>query len=236
MNWVAVLGQERFPDSELLFGFFITGGCGLGLFLYSVVALAPWLRRLAILFLIPAISFAWSEWDHRSDRAVEMHNAFSSKNTGLLPDMANELAGKVIAWPGYEQDVWFTLLAANYVSGVQAIGVVFSEQKTREAMRRAQRMAAASMMGNEVKAVRPEIALSRYKQRLVAGGLDLNNIRGYLKGEIGSGGVRYMCGDPGLDWVVVKPRSPGSANDSLQGVPFRYHGAEFFLYRCTDVR
>ncbi|MES2770595.1 MAG: hypothetical protein V4623_01200 [Pseudomonadota bacterium] len=55
-------------QKELLFGFFLTGGFGVGILFWAVLGGLPRWRRLCLLLLLPVLGSAWASWDRRSER------------------------------------------------------------------------------------------------------------------------------------------------------------------------
>ena len=82
----------------------------------------------------------------------------------------------------------------------------------------------------------PEMALSEFQREMRMKGLDVENIHRYTPDVIKGRGVRYLCADAALDWVV----SDQIADTSFIGVPVvrevPIRGTSYGFIRCADLR
>lgn len=233
MSWAGVLGQRGLVGNDLIWGFLIAGGNGLGCAFLGAVAMHPTSRRVGIAVLLGAFVFAWNGWDRRTEKRIEAERAYVPGAPTLFSSTPIR-SGEVVVWPRHEMDVWFSLGAANYASATQAIGIVFSEAKTREVERRLKRLAAASMMDAAVTYDGQNLAHLEYQKKTAENGQDVGNVRNYVPVKIGLEGARYLCNDRIVDWVVV---DPGKALLPEQGAVREVvvAGEVLGFMRCVDA-
>lgn len=218
-----------------LLGFLIGGGMGVGILLWALVTGIGTARRFSLLLMIPAFAFAVANWDVRSERTRAIESAYLT-NTAPIHSFAKYIApGDVLAWPGREETVWFVLKAAHYASSIQAIGVVFSYDKAQLVKQRLERLAIASILGeNSISTGDVAHALSAYRAQIAQAGNNVENIHQYSVSHITSAGVPYLCEDEALDWVVVQNWHGVPAAVSV--APDSFSKTDYSLLRCTDVR
>lgn len=219
------LRMEFLPSA--LSGAFLVGGIGPG-FLLIALSAAPWLGRK---WLAPPLAallvLALLNWDQRSPgmRAWES----SLLKNGTQNDMAQHIRrGEVVYWhENAPMRTWLELGTANYASGVQPAGSIFSREKTFEMKRRLERIYVASMLnpvptGTTERSLVPQTGLSQAPR----------NIFSTMEISAPTGpGIYFLCQDPMLDWVVS---SRSYTNNEL--MPIRtidgFSGNSRFLYRC----
>lgn len=183
-------------------GFFLGGGIGLGILFWVWIAANDRLRRLAWFIVLPLLVLAMYGWDHRSGEFLAAEQAYLSREVSV-PDFHGVIQpGDVVLWPGNELRVWLELKTAVYAGAYQNIGIVFSEEKAKEAKRRLYRIAAAEIIGEEP-GLSEAKALARFQKKLVSGGLNPNNIHNYERTVIRTAALPYLCADSELDWVVL---------------------------------
>ncbi|WP_124962411.1 hypothetical protein [Sulfurisoma sediminicola] len=218
----------------LLDGFLLAGGLGVGaLFLawLATSALAPGLLLAgsATLFV-----FAAAHWDQRRDSYSAWEGREASQAAPLFGGAIRR--GEVVLWPdAIPERVWHELGTANYGSSDQAIGGIFSREKTFELLRRRQRLAIASLAESwPLSAAEQSDLLNRYR-RLTGERLDEkgNLHESYMRPiNLTGPGMLFACEDPALDWVisprplaqpVLRPISTGES----QGA---------WLYSCAGLR
>ncbi|WP_220635708.1 hypothetical protein [Georgfuchsia toluolica] len=123
--------------------------------------------------------------------------------------------------------IWFVLGTAGYVNTEQAIGIVFSREKTLESMRRLRRLAIAG----ELRA--GELELDAWR-RLAAAHLpetEASIVTGYRKLDITPAGIAYLCADPIVDWVVT-PATRSNVLGVQAVASDLVYGKTNYLYDC----
>jgi len=218
------------------FGLLLAGGGGLTVVALAFAADRAVLRRFVIFVTIPLVVVTMVHWDARRPRVREMEERYLNTSAEAHPFSRYLRPGDVVLWLGRVQDVWFDLRAASYISGEQAIGIVFSREKTFESKRRLDRLAVASLAGDHVPSPEEEKRiLAELGWRIVGGGGSTDNLRAYRAESIAEGGIPYLCMDPALDWVIADRKLPlpqvetPSARDPLRG-------GTYYLYACSDLR
>lgn len=223
----------------LLDGFFLAGGLGLGLLMLALAL--PRLGRLTwipLILVAPALYFAVAHWDQRLEKYRKWESlAVGTAAVGNLAQIVGR--GAVVLWLDNSPiRVWLEIGTASYASSVQAIGVVFSRDKTRELARRLRRVAVGLLAdAGPLAAGTAEHRFMESRRQLAATGENpLSLHAGYVgNATLGPAGLAYVCADAALDWVVVRndlsPTSvrPVPASDALDGTPL-------YLYRCAEVR
>lgn len=225
-------------DFDALRGFFLRGGEGiLFLVLAWLLGRARWSLLVALL-IIPATAIAAMRWDIRTPASRERESRYLAavQDPGWVGDLrfAGVRPGDVVAWPRQDRAVWFTLRTAYYggpgessSSVTQAIGMVFSRERTIEVRRRLARIALASRLtaphGRHSLAFSPEH------------GIPANtNLHTLVRDPPTEIGVKFLCADPILAWVVA----PYSTVGGVGGTPFdpgQTFGGRQYLYRCRDL-
>lgn len=183
-------------------GLVLAGGGGISIVLLLYLARWKILCRGLIVMSAVGLVLAAIAWDTRLPAAKSFEKTFFSTNqlrdelSGLMP------SGSTVAWPGMQQSVWFALGRANYMAPEQAIGIVFSREKGFESKRRAERVAASTMLATSPDTDTPVAALHAYRKALARNGFSANNIHKYFGGSPSKDGIPYLCEDRALDWVV----------------------------------
>ena len=199
------------PYLAELIGFLVAGGLGAGFALLAWIlsryGRSRWCAGVLSLILV------WSllAWDQRSerDRTWESIAAFGRQ------DQLRELIrpGEVVLWDGrLPLNAWYELRTAHYASPAQAIGMVFSREKTFELLRRVAHIRAADEYEHGEK---------------YAG--DGHPFR--FRVPTGSG-IVPLCGDEALDWVIVPADTTPSPNVPV--ITMTELGVS--AYRCVSVR
>lgn len=226
-------------DFDALRGFLLRGGEGV-FFLVLAWGLgrASW-SVVAALLIIPATVLAGERWDIRDSATREREARYLS--AGHDPDWVRAVRragvqkGDVVAWPGQDREVWFVLRTAYYGgpaesanSVTQAVGIVFSRERTIEVRRRLGRIASAS----QTTASPVEHAAGTPPAEIAVPAN--TNLHTFVKGPPTDWGVKYLCADPLLKWVVA----PYPTVAGIAGMPFdpgRTVRGRHYLYRCQDV-
>lgn len=232
-------------DFDALRGFLLAGGDGVFFLLlawilgFSRWALAPGLVA------IPAIALATSQWDGRTSLAKQVESKYLS--TGTEPVWVESLRragyrkGDVVAWARHDLDVWL-LLRTAYYAGVgdgnsaarQAVGMVFSRDRAIEARRRLERVSVAALLMEEPTTKAVAARLAEVREQLRVDGADSDNLHRLGQGRPTEWGVKYLCSDPLLSWIIV----PHARVGEIYGVPFDpgpAFGGRHYLYDCKDV-
>jgi hypothetical protein len=223
------LRMEFLPSA--LSGAFLVGGIGPG-FLLIALSAAPWLgRRWLTLPLAALLVFALLNWDQRSPATRTWESSLLKR--GTQNDMAQHIRrGEVVYWhENAPMRTWLELGTANYASGIQPAGSIFSREKTFEMKRRLERIYVASMLNPVPTGITER---SRVPANPDQTGLSQapRNIFSTMEISAPTGpGIYYLCQDPMLDWVVS---SRSYTNNEL--MPIRtidgFSGNSRFLYRC----
>lgn len=226
-------------DFDALRGFLLRGGEGVLFLALAWILARPRWSVIVALLVIPATVLAGVRWDIRALPARERESHFLS--AGRDPDWVGVLRhagvqkGEVVAWPGHDREVWFALRTAYYGGPgegggpvTQAVGMVFSRERAIEVRRRLERISLASRLTappaeRDVKVSPPEIDVPASA-----------NLHTLVRGQPTDWGVRYLCADPILKWVVAPyPRVGGIAGKPFD--PGTAIGGRQYLYRCHDV-
>ena len=181
---------------------------------------------------IPYLVYLMIDWDMRSPSVKRQEANYAVGKRARHPFMDHIHTGEVVAWAGQPLKIWFQLGTSGYVSTQQAIGIVFSSDKTFEAARRQHRMAVAAELkeGESEKS-----AWARVLQSRLAENMDIKSIHDYgVKGTT-SAGISYLCQDPVLDWVVSDQDSI-SGEKSTWSASSEFHGDTLHLYDCRHLR
>lgn len=214
----------------LLFG----GGAALGLGVLAAALAVPWARRALMLLALVAVAPAMSAWDARGPAHVRLEAAYMAD----VPDHARArhgiVPGQVVVWPDHPMETWLVLRAANYADGLQAIGLVFSAERAREVQRRLERLSIAAVLAGMEQA---DVARARAQVRagILARGGDLRNAHNYGQGIPTPDGVRYLCQDAALDWVVSQIPTVGGTAGSFVDAGTVFPG-RYYLYHCGSLR
>lgn len=221
------------PLGDALLGFFVAGGVGLGFLCLAFALRSRALRCLVLVvfafFLVRLDAF----WDQRpaSTRAIEARYLSQPPSSRPFGELIR--SGEVVFWPGGEFDTWFVLHTPFYASSYQAIGIVFSHEKTSLMQQRLERLAIAEMLGEYDLSLGEERLLEKYRANLLLEDKDLRDLKNYRLTTLTPAAVAYLCRDSALDWVVAPVRKE---NESYPGsVPGRYLGQNYRITRCRDI-
>ncbi|MCP5269158.1 MAG: hypothetical protein H6943_09000 [Zoogloeaceae bacterium] len=213
---------------------------------YGLLALATFfsfrsIRTLPVAALMVAI-FLWGivfDGDWRGEGLRERERLYGvAGEWSVLKEAIPR--GSVVFWPNEVDRVWFELGTAAYANSAHTIGLIFSRGRTLALEERLERVALRVL---EPDAVRSLSASGRLIPSLLAskgiGQGESNAVFGLnhfeLTGELTASGLRRLCDDPVLDYVVdtsevvgVKPYS--TYTETLGG-----RHSKLFLYSCQDV-
>lgn len=206
------------PIPLQLFGLIFYGGAGFGFALMAWLLVRYGHKSAAAMLLLFLLVFAFGHWDMRNerDRQWEAYAAFG-RNDVLTEHIK---PGEVVLWDErLPLNAWYELRTAHYASPAQAIGIVFSREKTFELLTRVAHIRAAYAHEHGT------IAISQVEPHAFA-----------FRAPAGSG-IPLLCQDPVLDWLVV-PLSGAPVFPEVAVVPNPYRGPNgaLYLYRCADFR
>ncbi|MBI2308631.1 MAG: hypothetical protein HYU78_15190 [Rhodocyclales bacterium] len=179
---------------------------------YGLCALAVWWAasrsRLAwpamVVALVLVATGLW-QWGARVPIGRQFDETYWSGNAVGTQLFAEHVRpGDVVYWQRHPERVWFGLRTASYVSNTQAVGIVFSEKMALEVAKRLGRVALAGTSepvlfgsaANREEAVK--LRNSEDGQPIVK----LNDLHSYEAGSLTLDGLRFICGDRELDFVI----------------------------------
>lgn len=181
---LALLGGESsrpLPSQTAeLTGFFFMGGLGLGFASIAYLLTRYGTHWFYASILVAATTWSAFNWDQRSMRDREWESIAAWGRHDALSERIHP--GDIVLWDGrFPLNAWYELRTGHYASTIQAIGMVFSREKTFELLRRAAHIrAAARQEGGK------EAGLSPFTFHVPTGK-----------------GIALLCSDPMLDWVIV---------------------------------
>lgn len=187
------------------------------------------LLDLAYFFIVSAfLVFLVVNWDHRTPK--QRYAEASSGNRALRPFGEKVQEGKVVYWPDGPEMVWFDLRTASYISSIQISGIVFNRKTAIEAWRRSWRVALAGLNLEKVRPTVDRKELEIISKGQVNFGVAIRKIAG---SAITSSGLKYLCQDKLLDYVVLSNRYAELYTDEYlvptQNIPY-------WLYDCAVIR
>lgn len=230
---VNVLPPRLFPDSEwltnLLWAFALSGASVIvvGFVLYRVGS-----RMGAVISAIVLVT-ALLVWDQaKVSRYQDANGVVHSRNYPLFNGLVKP--GDTVYWQNRPDSVWYLLGTASYASSVQAIGIVFSENMTFELARRLQRVALADVGTGMVAdgVAGPDLVLKHLR---LQGKTELRNLHSYEANTMTEAGLRFLCADPELDFVVHDQNFHGY----VRATEFEILGGRrlaWNLYDCRRIR
>lgn len=233
---VNAMPPRQFPDAEavtnLLWALALSGVAGL------ISAVAGFVLSRAGSRIVPLISVfallaAFLVWDQA--KASRFHDANGVMHTRDYPLFSGVVKpGDTVYWQSRPESVWYLLGTASYASSTQAIGIVFSEKMTLELARRLQRVALADVGAGMVTdgQAGPDFALKHLR---LQGKSELHNLHSYEATTMTGAGLRFLCADPELDFVVHDQNLRGyvlaTETEFLEKKRVVWN-----LYSCRDIR
>jgi len=214
---------------NILMGSAYTGANGLvPLLVWMLLAtrFRPLVLAGVIVLTLVVVPFAWNTQLSRDNKLnYQIYKQFKTQVK----------RGEVVYWQQRPLAVYLSLQTANYVSKVHVIGIVFSEEKTREVARRLQRVALA---GEDAKLI--TASLSGRNKAMIAyrhqkdEDFDPELLHTYEVKELSQPGLEYLCKDPELDYVIHEQLFPelvlAMEKDEIG------EKKTWYLYGCRDVR
>ena len=148
--------------------------------------------------------------------------------------------GDVVYWHQNQERTWFELGTAGYASAAHCSGQVFSEQRVRLLESRLSRIATGSFDADRIR--RAELGAWQLADAMQAGDPALKDITpdslvSYERVSLsGAAGIRHVCGDADLKYVVASHRIAGAflAQDSETFAGRRR--ISYYLYSCAAMR
>ncbi|MBX9848347.1 MAG: hypothetical protein K2X64_03570 [Rhodocyclaceae bacterium] len=209
-----------------LVGLLVHGGYGVGFALIAYLIYRYGHRHLTVAALLLMLLLAIPHWDMRSESERKWEASVGFGVQGKLSRLIKP--GEVVLSDGrVPLFAWYGLRTANYTSPTQAIGMVFSREKTFELLRRTQHVNATAALENRL-----SDRLSSSLDAPVGGSIfDVALPRRQ--------GVSALCKDDELDWLVLRVTPTELPSDLL---PYaKYLPAEsgvppLWIFSCADVR
>ena len=214
----------------ILDGLLINGG-------FAVLAYFFWLwfayvrralRVTLMAILLVAISTAW---DHRLPQHRQSEAAYGpASSTRMFANFVKR--GDVVYWPHQVDRVWFELGTSSYAGSTQAVGIVFNEKFALELERRLSHAvtALADVDDSQLDQLFRNKTLS-HRWNLHAYETEENGLTLTLTPN----GLRRLCSDPALDWVIDRQHFPELASAVKQEVS-DVGDQSISLYECRRMR
>lgn len=142
--------------------------------------------------------------------------------------------GDTVYWQSRPDSVWYLLGTVGYASGVQAFGIVFSEKMTLELARRLQRVALTDVGTGLVTAGQagPGFVLKHLRSQ---GKSAPHNLHSYEASTMTEAGLRFLCADPELDFIV-HDQSFGGYVRAMEFEILESRRVAWNLYDCRRIR
>lgn len=184
---------------------------------------------LACFVMVGAVLvFLAVNWDHRTSK--QRYAEVSSGNRTLRPFGEKIQEGKMVYWPESPEMVWFDLRTASYISSIQISGIVFNRQTAIEAWRRSWRIALAGLNLEEIGSTVDQKTIEVISKGKVNFGTSIRKISGV---ELTNSGLKYLCQDKLLDYVVLNYRY---AELSIDEYVLPSQNIHYWLYDCAAIR
>lgn len=225
--------------SDFFRGLVFVGGFGLFAVGFWIAAGSRNSSRVVGAISIGVFVIGLWQWDDRPPSARKFDEANWGPISQGSPRIFSEhvRARDVVYWQGKAERVWFELRTASYVSGTQAIGIVFSKEMANSVAARLGRVALAATLAP----VSPEVVRSRQDAvslRNSEGTLPfvkVNDLHSYEAREMTIDGLRYLCDDVDLDFIIHEADFPifvrASVSETTGQRPVVWN-----LYDCAHVR
>lgn len=211
----------------------LISGVGGALPLFAGAWIGRWGRRTGLIFGLALFPLAIWTWDQpREPRLQDAFGRASGEPRALFGGLVKP--GATVYWQGRPEYVWFLLGTASYASSVQAIGIVFSEPMTFELARRLQRIALADLVQGEAVGAGREALVQHFLARGLAA-FEPRNLHAYERTTLTEAGLRLLCDDPQLDFVIHDQLFPTLVRATETQAGPR-NSIVWNLYRCADLR
>lgn len=225
--------------SDFARGLLFTGG-------YGLLAFASWWvgafsRRRVLIAVASALLLAIGlyRWDDRRSpvRELEEQSWGRSMGNAARTFAVHVRPGDTVYWQGRPERVWYELRTASYVSSTQAIGIVFSERMALEVARRLSRVtlagAPAPVPSNAAEQRSLAVELRNADDTQVS--IELSDLHTYEAAKLTVDGLRFLCRDPELDFVIHEEQFPGHVLASATEVAGKRQ-VLWNLYDCEPFR
>lgn len=238
MLWRAGAPVDSYMDIGR--GLLFTGG-------YGALAFGLWAAASKRVLWVPlmlgsvvAFVLGLLFWDDRTNQGLLLEETkWPEAREDFRPLFAGRIrSGQVVYWQGKPERVWFELRTASYASNRQAIGIVFSEPMTLEISRRLGRVALAGIPHH----IPPTASQSRLSLVNLRNAEDkrsppikLHDLLNYEANHLTSDGLRFVCKDPELDFVIDDEVFSGLVEASFTETLGRV-ATTWNLYDCSKVR
>lgn len=230
------------PVLQVLDGLFRTGGFGL-------LAWGAWIcsrraPKAAVLPLFAYAAYATAHWDVQPAERAAWEASYSidgskSHFRDIVP------RGAVVYWHGATERVWFEMATSGYASRRHVNGIVFSKRRTDMLIPRMERVLMASADESLFRRFRNADELLAHYRRQMPDFLAEHSGKLFPKAGILSSyervaplthlGIRHLCADPALDFVVDPLLIEGAATASFEE-QVEKRRVKWYLYRCSDLR
>jgi hypothetical protein len=214
----------------ILDGLLINGG-------FSVLAYFLWLGfgrvrgHLRVTLIAIVLAAIGTAWDHRLPKHRQSEAAYGpASSIRVFANLVKK--GDVVYWPHSVERVWFELGTSSYAGSVQAVGIVFNERFALELERRLRHAvtALADVDDRQLDQVFRNRTLSR-RWNLHAYEIEESGVSLALTPS----GLKRLCSDPVLDWVINRQHFPELASAVKQEVSDAGEQS-ISLYDCRHVR
>ncbi|MCK6404937.1 MAG: hypothetical protein L6Q60_02860 [Rhodocyclaceae bacterium] len=213
----------------------VIGGTGYGVGPMLIVALLihAGSQRWLLLLSIPMVVWVFLHWDTRAAPTRVWEDGLRVPAPGVIPGLQR---GQTVYWPNNLAQTWFGLGTAGYIGGYHLSGLVFSADKTALVVARLERAAVASVIqGPPSGSGDYKVALVEFRQQHAQRDFGKRHVGNYLSDAMSVSGVRVLCADPDLDWVVADfPTVPGGAGLGFE-VPWEPR-VQHYAYACSQLR
>lgn len=230
------------PVLQVLDGLFRTGGFGL-------LAWGAWISarrapKAAVLPLFAYAAYATAHWDVQpAERAVWEASYSIDGSKSHFKDVIPR--GAVVYWHGATERVWFEIATSGYASRRHVNGIVFSKRRTDMLIPRMERVLMASADESLFRRFRNADDLLVHYRRQMPDFLARHSGKLFPQAGILSSyervaplthlGIRHLCADPALDFVVDPLLIEGAVTASFEE-QVEKRRVKWYLYRCSDLR
>lgn len=233
------VGEAVDGFSDFFRGLVFVGGFGLFAAGYWIAAGRKELSRVVGAISVGVVVIGLWQWDDRIPFAREFDETnWRATSLGMPRFFSGHVgAGDVVYWQGRAERVWFELRTASYASSTQAIGIVFSEEMALGIARRLARVALAATLepvSPESVRNREDAVLLRNREGVLPT-VELNDLHSYEAQALTIDGLKYLCEDRELDFVIHDELFPAYVRASVSET-FGRRPVVWHLYDCAHVR
>lgn len=234
---LAIAGDSLAGDAwhlaPMLSGLLIAGGWGLGALLVATAAARMRWGVLRTALLAVAVAWMGVRWLAPVELPAQWERYVAAGPPGALEGSPVH-RGETVLWLQNPHRVWLELRTASYASATQIIGLAMSEERALELRRRLFRVAAASRL-QQWPAAESEVylALQDFRRTHSLPPNRDGSLFSYEPQVLTDAGVRYLCEDAALDWIVV-PATTVAVGAGAQRVVDRWSGGRFDFLACKQ--